>query len=255
MKFLVFLLVLMGCSTADAGEYKTGLILPKNWSKQVYMANPPMMLQLPEKFDWRESRTLSPIKDQGSCGSCYTFSTVATLQDAQIAKKAILQTYSEQYLLNCNKQNWGCDGGFFLHDMHMRPGGAVRQSDMPYLGRKTRCDNSKYKFPEVASWAYIPGGTDTTPPSVEQIKSAIYSYGPISVGVAADDSFSRYKTGIFSNCRSRQPNHAVNLVGWGPGYWIMKNSWGTRWGDRGYMKIRWGCNAIGVAANYVILRK
>jgi hypothetical protein len=139
--------------------------------------------------------------------------------------------------------------------MHVNPG-AVLSAAYPYTGRDDQCKQGLSYPYKLASWAYLPGGDDTTPPSIESIKSAIYNYGPISVGVAVDAPFQAYKRGVYmDSCNSKDLNHAVNLVGWNDDgqYWIMRNSWGESWGEGGYMRIRYNCNAIGVAANYVQL--
>ena len=88
---------------------------------------------------------------------------------------------------------------------------------------------------------------------MEAIKAAVYQYGPVSVGVMADNNMQSYKSGIFSKCAKGQLNHAVNIVGWGPGYWVVRNSWGTQFGEKGYIRMKWGCNGIGTAAMYMIL--
>jgi hypothetical protein len=91
---------------------------------------------------------------------------------------------------------------------------------------------------------------------VEDIKRALYTYGPLSVGVAVDNAFSSYSGGVFQDTGFRTLNHAVNLVGGGEGYWIMRNSWGSGWGpDGGFMKIAFGANGIGAWANYVVYEK
>jgi C1A family cysteine protease len=241
---------IFGASCGAKAQHSTGLIIKKGWSKKVYFAQPPMMLALPTTWDWR-TMGLTPVKNQGSCGSCWAFSTVATMQDAMRVKWGVNSIASEQYLLSCNTQGYSCQGGFFAHDMHVNPGG-VPQSQYPYLGRKTSCRQGLSHPYKIANWAYIPGGSEQTIPPVSSMKSAISQYGPISAAVYVDQSFQNYRGGIFCGSRG-QPNHAITLVGWGNGYWILKNSWGPNWGESGYMRIKFGCNSVGVASSYVML--
>ena len=113
-------------------KYSTGLKFAKGWSKKVKKDKPSFRaVTLPRHFDWREQVKLSPIKDQGNCGSCWAFSTVATFQDVMIVKGSGVNNLSEQYLVSCNKDNWSCDGGWFAHDYHKSPLGAVLASYTP----------------------------------------------------------------------------------------------------------------------------
>jgi hypothetical protein len=238
----------------ETKKYATGFVLPKDWQTKVVFKEPvPMkLLGLPRHWDWREQGLLSPIENQGNCGSCYVFSTTATFQDALALKKIANHDLSEQWLLSCNKQ-YGCNGGFFLHDMHVNPG-AVLGKDWPYAGQKLPCqDNFQHPY-KLVSWAFIPTNNSTDGvPSVESIKNAIYQYGPISAGIGANTSFMNYKTGIFNGCDNTPPNHAINLVGWDDDgqYWILRNSWGS-WGMGGYAFVKWNCNSVGVSATYVV---
>lgn len=244
-------------SGGEKTEYAKGFQLEKNWSsKAVFGGAKLKALSLPRNFDWRAQSQLSPVMAQGSCGSCWSFSTVATLQDAIAIKDKKIVDLSEQYLVSCNKEGWSCNGGFFAHDYHKSPKGGVPESQMPYTASMTPCKSPLSYQNALQSWAYIPSANENTPPSVEDIKAAIYQYGPISVGVAVDKNFESYKSGVFNNCTASQPNHAVNLVGWNDDgqYWIMRNSWGPNWGESGFMKIKYGCDKIGIAANYIVYK-
>jgi hypothetical protein len=180
-------------------------------------------------------------------------STSATFQDVKriFGEKDDL---SEQYLLSCTKPGeWNCaNGGFFAHDMHMSPKGAVLASEYPYTGTDSACRSGLNHRWKLSSWAYLPGGEN---PSVDEIKAAIYKYGPVSIGVAADSAFSNYSGGIFQGSGATELNHAVNLVGWGEGYWILRNSWGAGWGENGFMRIRWTANKVGAWANFIVYNK
>jgi hypothetical protein len=237
--------------------YSTGFILNKEWSKDVTFGSVQLKaLALPRNFDWRSITPLSPVRDQKKCGACWSFSTVATLQDAVAIKDKKIVDFSEQFLLSCNKKGWSCNGGFFAHDYHMSPYGGVDDAQFPYVAQDVACKSGLTYKNRLLSWAYLPSANEDTPPSDQSIKEAIYQYGPVSVGVAVDKNFQDYRSGVFNNCTANTPNHAVNLVGWNDDgqYWIMRNSWASTWGEQGFMKIRYGCNKIGIAANYVVYK-
>jgi hypothetical protein len=133
--------------------------------------------------------------------------------------------------------------------------GAVLASADPYTGTNSKC-SATYNHPyRLSSWAYV--ASEEAVPSTTAIKQAIYTYGPISVGVYAGPKFQAYSSGIFNTNENGTINHAVVLVGWndnlpaGPGYWILRNSWGTTWGQSGYMYIAYGINQVGYAANFI----
>jgi C1A family cysteine protease len=221
---------------------------------------------LPAAFDWRTTQKVTPIRDQGGCGSCWAFSVVGSMESAMLiagdGTPASLNL-SEQYLVSCNTYGENCEqGGFYdAHNFHYdtnglanNPPGAVLESAFPYNGNDGSC-TQVYNHPyKLTGWHYL----NSTQPSPAEIKQAIYDHGPVSASVCVGSAFQAYRGGIFvtdesSNCTSS--NHAVVLVGWddngGNGYWIVKNSWNTWWGESGYMRIRWGISRIGIYANYV----
>lgn len=237
-------------------QYPTGLKLDKGWTKKVEMKEVKAQAALPRHFDWREQGKLTPPKNQGACGSCWAFSTVAVFQDVLALRGKGQVALSEQYLLSCNKNNWSCDGGFFAHEYHKAlPMGGVPEAEFPYVGKQVACKTNLSHPYHIASWSFIPSKDDNTPPTVEAIKNAIYTYGPIGAAVGASNAFMSYSSGVFNQCDGTQPNHAIVLTGWDDDgqYFVMKNSWGPNWGDGGFMKIKYGCNYIGIAANYITL--
>ncbi len=226
----------------------------------------PLLLKattLPKSYNWRLLGGVTPIKDQGNCGDCWAFGTVAPLEAQLKIKCGLTVDLSEQYLTSCNVENWGCHGGYWAHNYHMNkipPGqkaaGAVLESAFPYVASDAPCWGT-YTHPyKIASWAYITGQPI---PSVRAIKQAIYTHGPVGAAVHVGPKFQAYSGGIFNANESGKVNHAIALVGWvddiGPdkGYWILRNSWGTSWGESGYMRIRYGMSQVGRSANYVVL--
>jgi hypothetical protein len=167
---------------------------------------------------------------------------------------------SEQYLLSCNTDGYGCNGGWWAHDYHqwkegsLKDGvGAVMDDVFPYVGWEKSCKSCVHTY-KIKDWTFI--GSEYGTPSVDKIKQAIMDYGPVSVAVYANTAMQVYTGGIFNGCQGGQPNHAVVLVGWddnqGGGIWFMRNSWGTSWGeDGGYMRIPYDCSSIGYSACYI----
>ncbi len=244
-----------------------GMREPLGWMDhaQALTASAPSLqaTTFPASYDWRTLGGATPIKDQGNCGSCWAFGTVAPLEAQIKILNGLTVDLSEQYLISCNTNGWGCNGGWWAHNYHtsiVPPGetsaGAVLESGDPYQATDTAC-NGPHNHPyKIASWAYVIG---QPLPSVQAIKQAIYTYGPIGAAVYVGPKWQAYTGGIFNANESGQVNHAIALVGWvddiGPdnGYWILRNSWGTSWGESGYMRIRYGCNQVGYSANYVEL--
>jgi C1A family cysteine protease len=243
----------------------TGLKVPTGWNKNdapsVKMLDATVQA-LPPSCDWRLSNGVTPIKDQGNCGSCWAFSTVGPLESLILLEGGGTVDLSEQYLVSCNLSGWSCGGGWFAHDYHMdlsgqdnNGPGAVLAAEDPYTGTDAAC-KATYDHPySLPSWSYI--GSEDAVPSTEAIKQAIYTYGPVSVAVCVGPYFEGYSGGIFNTDESSAGiNHAVVLVGWNDnggtdGYWILRNSWGASWGESGYMRIGYGVSQVGYAANFI----
>jgi len=240
-----------------------GLVEPEDW--WVNAKFDPCLVggDLPDSFDWRDvngTDYTTPIKDQGFCGSCWAFATVGPLECNIKIKDNKTVNLSEQWLVSCNRDGWGCNGGWEAHDYHQwkidpcGDTGAVLEEDFPYEANNSPCGcpyNHSYK---ISTWAYI--GKSYGVPSVNSIKQAIMDYGPIFVCVAADAAFHAYDGGIFNANSSSSINHAVVLVGWNDsqganGVWFLRNSWGTNWGENGYMRIEYFCNRVGYGACYI----
>jgi C1A family cysteine protease len=258
-------------ATRYAREDLCGLVAPKDWRSRARFASVKAQADLPASFDWRPYCT--PIRNQGGCGSCWAFSTVGVLESAISIKDGAMVNLSEQWLISCNMETepphllaqgvWGCDGGWFAHDyFESKPdecgqSGAVLEADFPYVYRDEPCNCPEDGYDHyywIGSWAYIAGEEEI--PSVESIKQAIVTYGPVSAAVYADDPFQAYDDGVFNASTIEEVNHAIVLVGWddnlgSEGAWILRNSWATHWGMDGYMYIEYGCSNVGFAACYI----
>jgi C1A family cysteine protease len=212
---------------------------------------------LPSSFNWCDHNGCTPVKNQGNCGSCWAFATVGPLESLIKVNDGNTVDLSEQYLVSCNDDGWGCDGGSWAHDYHQwkkvngeTEAGAVLENHFPYEAQDITCNPPHSKAYRSDSWDYVcPGCTPTT----AQLKQAIYEHGPLTVAVCVNDAFQSYSGGVFSGPGCSSLNHGVVLVGWndGDGCWIMRNSWGTSWGEAGYMRIKYGVSGIGQEATYV----
>ncbi len=217
----------------------------------------PAEVGLPAAWNWCDQNACTPIRDQGSCGSCWAFATIAALESNLLIKDTLSTDLSEQQLVSCNTQNWGCNGGWWAHDMLVNPG-AVLESDFPYAASDLAC-GGPYNYPyKLSGWAYIDG--DNKVPDTDKIKEAIYQYGPVNAAVYVGTAFQSYTGGVFDQDESpagvcgctppSQVNHAICLVGWDEGRqaWRLRNSWGTGWGESGYMWIKYSISNVGYAA-------
>jgi C1A family cysteine protease len=254
----------------DATKYSLdqlcGLKEPEGWRSRANfneMTATSSSAVLPSAFDWRTYNGCTPIRNQGGCGSCWAFATVGALECAIKIREGSSVDLSEQWLLSCNQAGWSCGGGWYAHSYHglLADGcngtGAVLESDFSYDAWETPCACPYPHHYVIDSWAYIGGNNSVT--GVEAMKRAILEYGPISVSVYASDYFQAYRNGIFSYSTNGTINHSVVLVGWDDsqgsnGIWIMRNSWGSGWGEGGYMRIAYSCCQIGYAACYVDYR-
>jgi C1A family cysteine protease len=181
-----------------------------------------------------------------------------------LRKTASAKYLSEQYLISCNSNGWSCNGGWFAHDYHLKKyitgetaAGAVYESTFPYRAANVACNPPHQHQEKLSSWSYVNLSNPYSVPSVAAIKQAIYKYGPISAAVCVGSQFQRYKSGIFStneSCGSSAVNHAIVLAGWDDTTqsWLLRNSWGSSWGESGYMRIKYNTSNIGYAANYVV---
>ncbi|KAK2645225.1 hypothetical protein Ddye_020420 [Dipteronia dyeriana] len=217
---------------------------------------------LPQTKDWRETGIVSPVKDQGHCGSCWTFSTTGALEAAyhQAFGKGI--SLSEQQLVDCAQafNNFGCNGGLpsQAFEYIKSNGGLDTEEAYPYTGKDEAC---KFSYENVG--VQVLNSVNITLGAEDELKHAVALVRPVSVAFEVVKSFRFYKGGVFTSttCGSTpvDVNHAVLAVGYGVEddvpYWLIKNSWGDSWGDSGYFKMEFGKNMCGVAtcASYPVV--
>merc|ERR1712055_83745 len=204
----------------------------------------------PDSKDWRQEGAVQHVKNQGQCGSCWAFGTVAALEGQQFIVNGNLPDCSEQQLVDCDTQSSGCGGGLesWAYDYIIRQGshGLDTQDSYPYTARDGSCDTSvtnddKDVCVTVKKHKAISRNEDA-------LKDAIAEIGPVNVGVYAS-TWSHYSGGIFDESCHGSINHAVLGVGYdvSQGYWIIKNSWGTSWGEDGYIRLVMGKNICSMA--------
>ena len=212
----------------------------------------------PAAYDWRDYGRVSPVKDQGSCGSCWAFSTVANLEGLYYANKGVMKTFSEQMLVDCDTSDSGCNGGLmeYAFTWLKKNGGIMTDTDYPYKGVKSTCRSDKSKYVDMTITGYKKLGSSWSTWSAvdeDEVKEFLYETGPLAIALNADP-LQTYSSGILdvtsTKCPTSGINHAVTLVGYGTennvAYWIVKNSWGTSWGEKGYFRIRRGNGTCGI---------
>jgi C1A family cysteine protease len=195
---------------------------------------------LPASVDWRTRNAVTPIKNQGSCGSCWSFSAIGALESLYAIKYGILKSFSEQQLVDCSGSygTYACNGGIMTAAFkYTRDYGVELGSVYPYTGAKGTCkfDKTKVVFKNTA-WVSV------TPNNNVQLAAAVATR-PVSAAVQADASvFQFYKGGIIDGTAcGTSLNHGIIIVGYGSengkDFWIIRNSWGTSWGEAGYVRI------------------
>jgi C1A family cysteine protease len=223
---------------------------PRQEDPDAYAELDELKTALPASWDWRTQGIVPDVRDQASCGSCWAFGTVGVMESAVAKGGGPMTDLSEQFLISCNKDGWSCSGGLTATKYHYNvlglnqtAAGAVLESAKPYTATNGTCTVA-YSHPYKASgWAFIVP-SEFTMPTVDQIKNAMYTYGPITAGVCVDNGWYSYTGGVYNppaNVCSGSTNHQIVLVGWddATSSWILRNSWGPGWGEAGYMRIRW----------------
>ena len=244
-----------------------GLALPPAWNLlgewDVDSAAPG---SLPTRFVWTELFPGKPARDQGSCGSCWAHATVGVLEYQVLLYERRDVNLSEQWLIDCVGGGNGCNGGFQMYNFFMRnpafpandiygQNGAVMEDDCPYTFGNGTCAGPYTHHYWLSGWAYIGFPLQLGIASRDQLKRAIYLFGPISSSVYAGNwpSKSTSFTGVLRDCKPDPANHMVMIVGWSDALqaWRIRNSWGSQWGDNGEAWIGYECSWIGFAASYV----
>ena len=194
----------------------------------------------PLSFDYRTVGAVTPVKNQGECGSCWAFSTTGNIEGQYAIKRKTLLGFSEQQLIDCNNNSDNCDGGLMTRAFRsiLSNGGIMSDADYKYTGtdhNKCKFDLSKVKA-KLLGYNFVRGGE-------ESVKQALFENGPLSVAMNAK-TLQFYFGGVLESspaqCDPNDINHAVLLVGYGTengkDFWIFKNSWGRSSGEAGYFR-------------------
>lgn len=209
-----------------------------------------------KSFDWRKHGVVGPVRHQGTCGSCYMFSAMSSFESNYNLFFNQSIDLSEQHFLECGGTG-ECKGGWYgTVFQKMQKTGAVDEEVLPYSGSVKSCrvkSSGKYFAFETGNV-----GQYLQIPTVQEIKEAICEHGVLSSSVYATRMFTAYAGGIFDEHPDvKATNHAINIIGWDENTktWLIRNSWGSQWGEDGYMRIEYNSNNVGLGTVWVYPRE
>lgn len=218
---------------------------------------PQVASDLPDNWDWTQHGAVTPVKDQGQCGSCWAFSTVGNIEGVWEIAGNQLTGLSEQQEVDCSKTSYGCQGGWpfwAMSDMLQSPynGRIDTEQGYPYTAEDGNCAFST-NYVGATIKAYKNYCNEQTAPCTEdQMAQLLYQTGPLSACLDANN-MQYYQGGIDSgdNCDPSYIDHCITIVGYGvtqngTEFWKIKNSWGTSWGESGYYYLEKGKGACGI---------
>ncbi|KAL6099700.1 uncharacterized protein ACO6RY_01468 [Pungitius sinensis] len=215
-------------------------------------------LLTPQSVDWRNDGLVSPVRNQGLCGSCWAFSSLGALEGQIKKQTGVLVPLSPQNLVDCstNDGNQGCRGGYISKSFSyiIRNRGIDSESFYPYEHKDGKCRYSvKGKAGYCSNLHILPQGDEKT------LQAVVASVGPVAVAVNAMlPSFHFYRGGLYNapNCNPKFTNHAVLVVGYGTDrgqdFWLVKNSWGTAWGEKGFIRMARNKNNLCGIASFAV---
>lgn len=227
------------------------------------LSAPPICDPGARKFNLRSLKKVSPVVDQGECGSCWAFTSVAVFEANYLIRGGRKPNASEQHVLDCaldlanNAEAGNCEGGWYdsVFNWWMTTPVTTRRAS-PYLGFKNQPCRTRggdylslvWGFADPDNW-----NQETFTPPIASLKQAMCEHGALAVAVNASEEWFYYGGGVYNIDVPGELNHAVTLVGWDDdlGAWLIKNSWSPAWGDGGYMWIKYGTSKIGAVPAWV----
>ncbi|XP_051926162.1 procathepsin L-like [Hippocampus zosterae] len=231
----------------------TGTVVPSDLDRIQLNFNWERSAPPPPSLDWRKRGMVTQVRTQGSCGSCWAFSAVGALEGQLKKTTGALTSLSPQNLVDCSLDfgNHGCRGGFMTHAFRYvnKNGGIDSDRAYPYTAKRGECAyKPEDRAANCSGYSFVPKGDE------DALKVALANVGPISVAIDASRSnFHFYRHGVYEDpACSHKVNHGVLAVGYGKengkDYWLVKNSWGVKFGDQGYIKMaRNRLNQCGIA--------
>jgi len=212
----------------------------------------------PSMTAWSWKEYIGEPRSQGACGSCWAFATLSVFEAAEKIINNLTLDASEQHMVNCARAKGfsggiedagSCRGGY-MHMVfdYLEEEGIALEESVPYQQKDLTCEPGKATGHKVAAWGFV--DQFSTVPKTDTLKESICKYGPAAVAVHVNESFKMYAGGVYDENVGGQVNHAVVIVGWDDlrGAWLVRNSWGSWWGEDGYMWIEYGANNIGAQA-------
>lgn len=242
-------------------RYRTGLASPflKSTEKSSSNISIELKLSLPENFNWVDKGVVRPVQNQGLCQCAYAFAAVGAIE-GQLSLLGNDTKLSEQEVVDCARHYLffvipivlGCNGGddFAVYDYARKYNGLTSAENYPYQGKVNWCRTNREKVQgsRVRSFINVPSDEET-------MKQVLITRGPLYVTLYASPAFASYTSGIYTDpngdCEGMESNHAALLVGYGEEagqeYWIVKNSWGESYGEKGYVRVSRGVNLCNIA--------